>query len=528
VPIKSSARPIPFCPDSGWGRREFPSWAFYLIAVILAGTLLRGLLVEYRTFWLDEFYSVAYAKFSCRTLFWTQMPLYFFLLRFWLGIFGDSDVSARLFSVLWGSIGLAGFAYLLRCGLRWSRRTVLIAVSLLAVSPFHFYYSIEARSYVMLFALSTFYLSFLLQMYAASKKKYSLAFALLQAMLLYSHTIAPIYCLTINISYILLLFVLKEASRERIRHLVSANFLTLLFYLPSVWNYFEQVRSTYEDFWAQLPSFGGALKVWGSITLFWSPELVEWISRHAGYPVITWTLLFVPVFVLICTGVFHALRSRNLPELLVISSLFVYPGAIYAVSLLIKPLMLNKLFIPSLIGLPVLLLIPMERGIPRKNRLYNMLITYFFVISVGLTVAVVKEVRDVDWHNVVSIISHKSNKNDLVLFYRNHGSSLFRRYSRQSDIILRGVIADFEEELRQRSLQGDTGHYRFFPADSEETVRRLDRIIDGRKRFFLVLAPMYERRVLDAEKSLLKNLWAYRIEDQIFIHNAKIYLFSRR
>jgi len=225
--------------------------------------------------------------------------------------------------------------------------------------------------------------------------------------------------------------------------------------------------------------------------------------------------------------VFHALRSRNLPELLVISSLFVYPGAIYAVSLLIKPLMLNKLLLPSLIGLPVLLLVPMERGIPR-TRLYNILITYFFVISVGLTVAVVKEVRDVDWHNVVSTISHKSNRNDLVLFYRNYGSSLFRRYSRQADIISRGVTADFEEELRQRSLQGDMRHYSILPADSEETVRRLDRMLDGRKRFFLVLAPLYERRVFEAEKSLLKNLCAYRIEDQITIHNARIYLFTRR
>jgi hypothetical protein len=301
MPIRPSARAIPFCPDSDWYRRALPSWAFYLIAIILAGTLLRGFLVEYRTFWLDELYSVAYARFSFRTIFWTQMPLYFCLLHFWIGIFGDSDVSARLFSVLWGSIGLAGFAYLLRCGLRWSKWTVLIAVSLLAVSPFHFYYSIEARSYAMLFALSTFYLSFLLQMHATNKKKYSFAFALLQAMLLYTHNIASLYCLTINISYVLLLFVLKEASRERIKRLVSANLLTLLLYLPSVSNYFEQVRLTYESFWAQLPSFIGALKVWGSITLFWSSELVEWISRHVGYPVITWTLLFVPVFVLMCT-----------------------------------------------------------------------------------------------------------------------------------------------------------------------------------------------------------------------------------
>jgi uncharacterized membrane protein len=527
MPIRPSARAIPFCPDSDWYRRALPSWAFYLIAIILAGTLLRGFLVEYRTFWLDELYSVAYARFSFRTIFWTQMPLYFCLLHFWIGIFGDSDVSARLFSVLWGSIGLAGFAYLLRCGLRWSKWTVLIAVSLLAVSPFHFYYSIEARSYAMLFALSTFYLSFLLQMHATNKKKYSFAFALLQAMLLYTHNIASLYCLTINISYVLLLFVLKEASRERIKRLVSANLLTLLLYLPSVSNYFEQVRLTYESFWAQLPSFIGALKVWGSITLFWSSELVEWISPHVGYPVITWTLLFVPVFVLMCIGVFYALRSRNLPELLVISSLFVYPGVIYAVSLLITPVMLNKILLPSLIGLPILLLIPMEWGIPRKNMLYNILIPYFFVINLGLTVAVVKEVRDVDWHNVVSIISHKSNKNDLVLFYRNHGSLLFRRYSRQSDITLRGATADFEEELRQRSLQGDLWRYRFFPGDSQETVRRMDRIIDGRKRFFLVLSPMYERRVSEAEKSLLKDLRAYRIEDQISINNAKIYLFTR-
>ncbi len=79
-------------------------------------------------------------------------PGYYFLLSMWSGLFGISEVAVRSLSILIG-VSLIPLVYLL--GRSWfSRQAGLFAAFFVAISPFHVYYSREARMYSLMTLLA--------------------------------------------------------------------------------------------------------------------------------------------------------------------------------------------------------------------------------------------------------------------------------------------------------------------------------------------------------------------------------------
>ena len=72
-------------------------------------------------------------------------PLDFLLLHFWIRLVGESNRSVQIPAALWGFLTVL-FTYLIAVKLR-NRQTALWAMLLMAMSPFHIYFSQEARYY---------------------------------------------------------------------------------------------------------------------------------------------------------------------------------------------------------------------------------------------------------------------------------------------------------------------------------------------------------------------------------------------
>lgn len=124
----------------------------------IVGLTVVGLLLKIyplnQSFWLDEATSVVKATtLSFKDLIFTfapgdfHPPLYYLLLKVWISVFGNSEVEVRLLSVFFGLLSVA-ILYLIATKL-FNRRTGQISGALLATSPLFFYYSQEARMYVM-------------------------------------------------------------------------------------------------------------------------------------------------------------------------------------------------------------------------------------------------------------------------------------------------------------------------------------------------------------------------------------------
>jgi uncharacterized membrane protein len=513
---------------------EFKVWYIFLAIIILAGTAFRAYFIGYRALWICELYSVSYATLSIKGLFTVlqsgnQTPLYFVLLHYWVSLLGDHDVAVRLFSVFWGFVGLLGIFYLLRRSLGWSMQSALAGVVLLAVNPFHVYYSIEARHYSMYFALSLFYLASLIQMHRTFCLKTSIIFAISQVLLLYTHPIALFYCITINAIYLLLLFSFRDTIRDKVKFFAIGNIITAILFLPWVITYLHQIKYTYENFvWAVTPSIKEAIKTWGSITLFWSPELVEWLSHSVSLPLIKpiiWLCITCPAGILMLRGFAYVFKREFVPESLIILSLFTYPSVIYIISLLVKPMLLNRILIPSLIGSIVLILIFVEKSTSSGRKIGSLLVVLFFLTSICLTITMIKTDKSDDLRAIVPVIAQKAQKKDLILFYRDHGASLFKRYYK-SDLLVRGVTGDFEDEIKQWEFQGYDYRDQFQPVNSSKVVKRLDQLVDKRERFFLVLFPVSQEKISRAGDFLFRLWHDYKIDETIIIDQMKIYVLT--
>jgi len=124
-------------------------------AIILFAFGVLVLTAVWQSLWLDEVYSIWYVRgtFSqtwARTIFPEQNPhasLYYALFWAWLKLVGTSELAARFFSIMFGTLGLVTAYRLARDG--WGVRPALVAALFMAVSPFFIWYAQEARQYAL-------------------------------------------------------------------------------------------------------------------------------------------------------------------------------------------------------------------------------------------------------------------------------------------------------------------------------------------------------------------------------------------
>jgi hypothetical protein len=149
--------------------------AVWILSGIAGGVLLRALRLDWQPLWWDEGYSVYFATEPVPRMLWLTArdihpPLYYVLLHGWFALTHDTGpVSARVLSVVVGGAGLPLIAWAAHIAFPRRRWLPLVAVLLLAVNPFHVYYSQEIRMYGLALALSLAATAILLRLLTAGR-----------------------------------------------------------------------------------------------------------------------------------------------------------------------------------------------------------------------------------------------------------------------------------------------------------------------------------------------------------------------
>ena len=136
-----------------------------IILILILGILLR-LVVINQSLWLDEAIGALVVRDQTYAQIITEFPksdnhppLYYLVLKGWTDIFGYSETSLRFPSIIFG-LGSIWLVYLIALKIDSDKRKfAFLAAIFLATSPFHIYYSQEARMYMMaaFFAASAIY-----------------------------------------------------------------------------------------------------------------------------------------------------------------------------------------------------------------------------------------------------------------------------------------------------------------------------------------------------------------------------------
>lgn len=136
------------------GFAENRVFTLLLIFLVLSGFLLRFYRLDFNSLWLDEACTHTFAQGSFFEI-WQYIysvkevhPPIFYWLEHMMLFFGDNEFILRFIPALAGVLTIPVF-YLLGKEFR-DKNTGLLSATLLAFSPFHVYYSQEARSYTLL------------------------------------------------------------------------------------------------------------------------------------------------------------------------------------------------------------------------------------------------------------------------------------------------------------------------------------------------------------------------------------------
>ncbi len=209
-------------------KKPFPATE-YLILLLAAA--LRFYRLGAQSLWSDEGNSVAmahrtFAEIAARTAQDIHPPLYYWLLKIWVALWGDSEFAVRALSA---ALGVLLVAVVFRLGRRWYGRSAGLAAALLAtVNPFQLYYAQEARMYMLLTLLGALAVYFAWETWQGRGWRFLAGYALAATAGLYTHYAFPVMLVVINLAA---LFALWREKRTLVRWL-GWQFVPALAFAP--------------------------------------------------------------------------------------------------------------------------------------------------------------------------------------------------------------------------------------------------------------------------------------------------------
>lgn len=210
-----------------------------LFLVFIFCLSLRLAFISQKNLWFDEVYSWhlsmdSFYEIIVRTSNDIHPPLYYFVLKIWNFVCGDSVASMRLLSALFTSSAVF-FIYPISKRLMDPTHAFLVVI-LYAVSPLNLYYSQEVRMAAMNLFLNITSVYFLLKLtdkphdyHKIFKEKYAIPFILFTVAALYTHYFS-FFILAAELLYIL--YVNRKNPKQYIAYLYITAVMLIIY---SIW-----------------------------------------------------------------------------------------------------------------------------------------------------------------------------------------------------------------------------------------------------------------------------------------------------
>ncbi|MBD3264096.1 MAG: hypothetical protein GF375_03220 [Candidatus Omnitrophica bacterium] len=209
------------------GKTVFSSHNIFLFLVLLAAGVLRLWKLGKWDFWYDEAHTLLFAGEPQRFSFlWPNSFLFDLgIMRNWLYLSDNSEFMLRIPSVFFSIVSL--FVLYKFTRLMYNRKIALIAVSILAFSPFHIHYSQEIRCYSLLVLLTLLAAYFLVLTLKEDKIRYWLIFVIFCLLSLLTHYI---FLLSVVSSLFIIFVERRSLGRHWIIYFISVSAAAIGFF----------------------------------------------------------------------------------------------------------------------------------------------------------------------------------------------------------------------------------------------------------------------------------------------------------
>ena len=452
---------------------EYAPWL--LIPIILMGGFLRVLLLGSKGMWLDETFSVWMASHSLPELLqWIvridqHPPLYYFLLHYWIALFGDTPYYVRLLSALFGA-GAIPIIYLI--GKRMSGAAMgLAAAVLLALSPFHIYFAQETRMYALLTfnaAAAIYALVRLLTDPRAVRpigsqfweylhvRRWSsiqtiatdlawVAFIVFSVVTMLSHNTAVLFPLATNV-FVLGLLLFQRVTRSEAQpsfnapalgNWVKSQFGIFLLWSPWLYFFIKQASAVDQRFWISAPTWDTVVRT-----------LQSFLNASAPLPASQATVVWLIYGAVLGLGLVHF--RNQMARLVFLVVLLAVPFLGELIVSLRRPIFYDRTLIWTTIPLFLLL----AAGVVQVRFRFLMIALLGTLSAFNLFAAgdYYRYYQKEDWSTAAGYVANFAEKDDLVLFNSNFVEISFDYYFKPFEdlysiqVVKQGVPLDLVDD----------------------------------------------------------------------------------
>jgi uncharacterized membrane protein len=390
-----------------------------LVGILIAAALLRFYQLGTASLWFDEAATARVVTAPLGEFFLrfrtteNTPPLHYVILWIWTRVFGASEVSLRMPSVIAGVASVFLLYRLMR--LLGGARSALIAALLLAVSSYQIYFSQEARAYELMVCLSLWSCCAFLRLMEENSRRNQILFITSTTLLLYTHLFSVFVIAAENIAY-LVAWVRRPRPKLKLSDWLGVQLATAAMFLPFI-----------PVVWAWFSNRSGG---------FWIKPMTldEITASYLAYAGSAWLLCLMGLLG-ICGAMLYRHERTGVALLL---SLLILPVVVPVVgSVLGKPLFVARYGIVASPALCALAAWGMDLF---KTRGPVMVMTVLLtVLSFLGPPAGQKE----DWRDVVSYVEKWAHPGDVVVINRRDASRAYDYYSTRHDVHAKGFWGPF-------------------------------------------------------------------------------------
>ncbi len=313
--------------------------------IIVLGAALRIYGLSTESLWLDEATTARRVGMSYTELFsdagnGTQLPLYFWVSKFWCNMAGTSEFALRFPAALFGIMGILMIYHLGRT--LFTQGAGVWGAFFAAINPYLIHYSQEARPYTLLALLAMISWYYMLHLFRDVRVKDLAGYIISTTAVLYTHPLGFLILLT----HLAGLLIYRRVpgyriARRNLKPLLAAVGATLILYLPLLFRLFDQLT----------------MKMGGNSVASWIPVpgIMKLLTTAPMYFMNSWLGVIVLVIATLA-AVFRSTSDRKAwPSMLLCISIWICFVAVpWLLSVTITPLFVTRYTIPLL---PMILII---------------------------------------------------------------------------------------------------------------------------------------------------------------------------
>lgn len=395
---------------------------YFILSFILSiGIFLRLCYLTDKSLWYDEACSLSFADYNWKDLLghrYMSRPLYFVILKIWVGLFGSSEFMARLLSVGFGIAAIILIYKLVE--LLYGKNSGLLSAFLISISPYHIYYSQQVRNYTLFLCLGLISMIIFIRLLDKEKLIQYVLYLLINGLMVYTHPFG-VYVILTQVLYFL---IISKKLKFKIHFLIAHTLLVIFSLFFLVWlskkvgnsinneiSYittpnFKSLLETLEVF-----SYGGYRQAHGGIGFQSSA------SRLLIPRILTVFFSCLFIFCLLPNKKNQSTNSAQLScrnkDLFFFLWLFLPIGITYLFSVIIKPIYLNRYFFVTSVAFYVIIAKAITLLPNIRVRILSILLVV--ILTINCLGILYKPGSNADWKKVVKYAMSNIKQGDVIM-----------------------------------------------------------------------------------------------------------------